>query len=73
MVWLLIFEGTKFSCISLCFLSMTIYEGLYVWCIRYNICNAGFRFNLLAKRVHKGVNKGGRVSNSHSTLHKHTA
>ena len=38
----LIFEGIKFSWISLGVLSMIIYKGLYTWCLRYNICSATF-------------------------------
>ena len=39
MVCLLISMGIKFSWISLGFLSMIIYEVLYTWCLKYNICS----------------------------------
>ena len=36
------FVRIKFSWISLGLLSMIIYEDLYTWCLRYNICSAWF-------------------------------
>ena len=36
------FRGDQISWILLSFLSMIIYEVLYAWCLRYNICSAWF-------------------------------
>ena len=37
-----IFMGIKFLWIVIGFLPMIIYEVLYTWCLRYNICSAWF-------------------------------
>ena len=36
------FVGINFLQIALSFLTMIIYEVLYTWCLRYNICSAWF-------------------------------
>ena len=39
--------GTKFSWILLGFWSTIIYEVLYAWCFRYNICNSWILYNTM--------------------------